>query len=204
MDPGTGIEELIYDGSYNPLTLSYILTNLTTGQEYDFYLATVIFNGESSLSDALTSYACDAPSIPDPPYRVSSTETSITLGWYTPSDYGGCSLVGYKLFRDDGAGGTITNEVDTTDIEGNPNLNQYDIDFTGYSGYSFRFQLMALNSEGSSTSSIASFIVATVPDPPSTSPTQDLSASTSTELALVLAAFTTSMNGGTDIISYQM
>jgi hypothetical protein len=131
MDPGTGVLQLVYDGSFNPLTLTYTLSNLTTGYEYLFYVVAVNFNGDSSSSDALVSYACIAPSIPDPPYWISSTittlVTSITLGWYTPSDYGGCALSGYRLWRDHGAGTSIIYEVDSLIIEGDPNLNEYEV-----------------------------------------------------------------------------
>ena len=52
MDSGDGVYNLVYDGSYNSLTLEYTVTNLTTGNEYNFELSAVNANGESALSSS--------------------------------------------------------------------------------------------------------------------------------------------------------
>jgi hypothetical protein len=76
-------------------------------------VAAVNFNGDSELSDVLVRYSCKLPSQPASPYKVSVTRTQLTLAWRTPSEDGGCPLTGFKLFRDDGANGSITTEVDS-------------------------------------------------------------------------------------------
>lgn len=84
-------------------------------------------------------------------------------------------------------------------------MNSYDVSLTSTdTGNSFRFQLVAINKMGSQTSSTAAFILATVPDKPITSPTLDSSESTATSLKILIDEFTTTMNGGTDIIGYQI
>ena len=68
------------------------------------------------MSDALVKYACLLPSQPQTPYRVSGTRTELTLGWQIPTSDGGCSLIGYNLYKDDGNQGTITEEVSPLEI----------------------------------------------------------------------------------------
>ena len=57
---------------------------------------------------------------------------------------------------------------------------------------------------GSQTSRSAAFIIATVPDTPTSVPTLDSTQSTSTTLYININEFTSSMNGGTDFIGYQI
>ena len=45
------------------------------------------------------------------PFKVSSEANSLVLGWEDPLDNGGCPITGYALFRDDGAGGAVTTEI---------------------------------------------------------------------------------------------
>ncbi len=62
MSNGTGVYTLIYDGSLNPLQRSYLVQGVVTGNQYQFKVSAVNYNGESALSDPLTVYACVAPS----------------------------------------------------------------------------------------------------------------------------------------------
>lgn len=48
---------------------------------YNFKLIALNFNGESPESDEYLFNACNAPSSFDAPYKVSSTSSSITIGW---------------------------------------------------------------------------------------------------------------------------
>ncbi len=93
---------MIYDGVLNPLQRQITAKNLTTGTQYQFKVSAVNFNGESVLSDALATYACVAPIQPKKPFRVDGTTTSILIQWTSPTDDGGCPILGYKLFRDSG------------------------------------------------------------------------------------------------------
>jgi hypothetical protein len=88
----------------------------------------------------LTTYSCVTPSQPKVPYRIDGTATDITLGWSAPSSDGGCYITGYRLFRDDGASGTITTEVDAASINDKPYLTSYTVTLTAAdTGNLFRF-----------------------------------------------------------------
>lgn len=62
-----------------------------------------------------------APDHIDSPYRITSTKSTITVGWDTPEFLGGCPTLGYSLLMDDGSSGFI--EVDATLINNKPYLN---------------------------------------------------------------------------------
>ena len=80
------------------------------------------------------------PSQPMIPVRLSGTATDIELGWSAPTDDGGCPITGYKIFRDDGAGGLISIEVDPSSVENKPYLNSYIVTLgSNYTGDVFRF-----------------------------------------------------------------
>ena len=89
------------------------------------------------------------------------------IGWRATGDDGGCSIIGYKLLRDDGAGGSINIEVDPTNIENKPYLTSYEVEFTAADiGNNYRFEITVINILGEKTSNAAAFILATVPDKP--------------------------------------
>lgn len=98
------------------------------------------FNVESTLSDPLVRYSCVAPSQPQKPIRVGGTKTDITLKWAAPSNNGGCPITGFKLWRDLGAGGSISTEVDPANINDKPYLNEYPVSLTASdTGKVFKF-----------------------------------------------------------------
>ena len=93
--------------------------------------------------------------------RISGTKTSLLLGWSQVDDNGGCPVTGYRLFRDDGNSGSISIEVDPSEVNDKPTLTQHDVTFDAtQTGLFFRFQLAAENAEGSSLSRVGSFIIA--------------------------------------------
>ncbi len=92
MSSGTGVYTMVYNGELNPLQRQITVKNLTTGQQYQFKVSAVNFNGESVLSDALSTFACIAPSQPKKPERKDGTKTSIHLVWTPPADDGGCPV----------------------------------------------------------------------------------------------------------------
>ena len=59
------------------------------------------------------------------PVLVAVDETTFTISWDLPTDDGGCSITGYAIYRDDGAGGSITNSVDASTIANNPYLFEH-------------------------------------------------------------------------------
>lgn len=114
------------------------------------------------------------------PFKISTTTTSITLGWFAPGDDGGCAISGYAVFMDDGAGGSIINEVNAVNdpaIRSIPTLRSATITvFPALtSGNTFRFIVTAFNLEGSTNSLITSILYAGVPSTPASAPTNVVS-----------------------------
>lgn len=86
---------------------------MVTSKEYSFRHKSVNANGDSVYSDVFKAYACVAPSAPGKPTWATSTTTSIGIAWTRTADDGGCPIIEYKLFRDDGAGGAVTTGIQT-------------------------------------------------------------------------------------------
>lgn len=119
---------------------AYNVTGLTSGESYSFKLSAVNANEESALSSEVSFYSCTAPAQPDAPARASGTSTAITLSWSNPLDNGGCFITGYKLFRNDGAGGDITTEIDAGTLNDNPYINEHTVSLTSSeTGKVFKF-----------------------------------------------------------------
>lgn len=78
-------------------------------------MTSINYNGESSFPTVpLIVFACGPPSQPQPPYKISGDQTSITVGWLPPISDGGCPIQGYKLLTDGGSGGLLNVEPDST------------------------------------------------------------------------------------------
>ena len=83
------------------------------GQDYQFTVAALSVNGEGNWHDPpVQFYSCVAPSQMQSPQRVTSTVDSITISWTTPDYNGGCQILSYAVFVDDGASGSFS-EVNT-------------------------------------------------------------------------------------------
>ena len=54
------------------------------------------------MSDELMTYSCVAPSKMLAPLRVTSTMTNFTISWLAPLDNGGCPILGFAVYRNDG------------------------------------------------------------------------------------------------------
>lgn len=128
MDGGNdGNYTMIYDGSNSPGTLEYTATGLNTNSAYNFYLVAVNFNGDSPASSTSLLYSCLPPTGLAPVEYSSSTATTLTVKWNAPAYNNGCPLISYKLYRDDGAAGTITNLVGTYE----PHTDEATVTLTG-------------------------------------------------------------------------
>jgi hypothetical protein len=139
-----------------------VVDDLTTGTFYRFKVSAYNFNGEGEMSDALETYACIAPSKMLSPTRVSSTVSSLTLEWEAPTDDGGCPVLGYAVFRNDGQGGAVDTEINTesdSNIRNLPSLRQATV--TNYPadslGLTFIYQIEVFNAVLSTKSSTTSY-----------------------------------------------
>mmetsp|Transcript_23478 Transcript_23478/g.36172 ORF Transcript_23478/g.36172 Transcript_23478/m.36172 type:complete len:316 (-) Transcript_23478:2014-2961(-) len=95
----------IYTGLNRPEILEYTAGGLTTGLPYLFSVQAINKNGYSSHSTNAIIYPCVAPPTLATPTYVSSDQTAktITVEWTKPTDNGGCSLLGFRLYRTAGS-----------------------------------------------------------------------------------------------------
>ena len=173
-DNGTGGKFLLYDGSNQPNVLTHTFGGLVTGLPYQFAVAALNINGESLQSSSSEIYACNVSSNFSAPVKISTSKTSITIGWEAPQN-NGWPIQSYSIYRDDGEGGSITIEVDSSTVRNQPSLRQYEITGLTPTGATFRFKITATSAAGSAGSSPVSIVLASVPDTPTTGPTSDTS-----------------------------
>ena len=205
-----GLFVLALDGKEFRTIVSYIAENLDTGRFYRFKVSAYNFNGEGLASAEMTTYSCSSPSIMEKPLRVTSSPTSFTIQWQEPADDGGCPITGYAVFRDDGASGPITTEVNSdsdTNVRDKPTLRELII--TNYEsadvGKTFVYQIQAFNVVRSSLSDTSSYIFGSVPPAPTQAVTDDQTV-TSSELIRVTYPELTDLAdiGGSTILSYNL
>ena len=172
---GGGSYILAYDGSSNPIRLTYTAMLLTPEKSYGFKVLAINFKGNGPLGSEAIFESWEAPKSLQAPTIGQVTETQISITWSVPVSNGGCSTTGFKLWMDDGTGRSLF-ETAASDIEGKPYLRSYTIVFTDptATGKSFRIRLEAFNSVGSVLSPIVSVVLAQVPATPTTGPTLDL------------------------------
>lgn len=104
---------MIYDGSSKSSIWSYLSRNLITGQSYVYKVIAVTLNGLTEESSEFTLNSCNDPSSLNPPRLIESTNTSHSLEWDPPLLSGGCPIVEYALFRNDGVSSNLPVEIDS-------------------------------------------------------------------------------------------
>lgn len=128
----------------------------------------------------------------------------MTLAWTEPSDNGGCPLLGFSLFRDNGSTGTPTIEVNSVHdplIRNIPTLSSVVVQLDPADlGKKFAFILKAHNREGLVSSAPVSYLFSQIPDTPTAGP-EVLSFSSSQLRARYLFA---ESSGGSPILSYNL
>lgn len=161
---------MIWDGSKYPEITSFILTDIITGEWYNFRYKVFNKNGESPYSDILMTWACELPTAPSQPQWVTSTETEIYITWEAPNDDGGCPVLEYKVFMDDGNDGDVNNIVNYDELQGIYYARSLTVtDFpTDSIGKRFRFIVKVYtdytDSNGIESLSSDSIILADLPD----------------------------------------
>jgi titin len=217
---GTGTATCVYDGAGHRERLFYNATGLTTGGRYSFTVVSVNPNGVSGPSPELLAVVCLPPSHFPRPVRLDSTRTSVTLGWAAPSDDGGCPLLRYRLFVDDGAGGSLQ-EADAPAFEGRPYLTEHEVtnqatsdpDTQGaalVTGLPYRFKLAAWNEVGSvDSANYAEIVAASVPLAPASPPGQDFALTDAGVIRVQYASLDggagpATPDGGSPILGYDL
>jgi hypothetical protein len=122
----------------------------------------------------------------------------LVLAWDLPlTGNGGIPILGYKLYRDDGRGAPVDQEV----WDGSDQPNVKSVTVTGLtSGLSYRFQVSAFNGIGESSKSVALVQPAgVVPDPPVLELNPDVAES---KTAIALKWSPPANTGGTAVTSY--
>ena len=200
---GGGSYTLAYDGSSNPIRLTYTAMLLTPGKSYGFKVLAINFNGNGPLGSEAIFESWEAPKGLQVPTIGQVTETQISITWSVPVSNGGCSTTAFKLWMDDATGGSLV-ETAASDIKGKPYLRSYNIVFTDptATGKSFRIRLEAFNSVGSVLSPIVSVVLAQVPATPTTGPTLDLTNTNAYQIGVNWS--TVSDIGGSSITSYEL
>jgi titin len=152
--PITGYK--IYNGDIEIDTTSsnisnYKAINLTNGTTYNFSVSSVNASGKS----ARTSLVSTIPTtIPGQPRSLTTTRGNgrLNLSWVAPSNDGGSTITGYKIFRD----GV---EIGTSNTTSYSDLNLIN-------GRNYNFTIVAVNNNGSGTQSSISDTPATFPGAP--------------------------------------
>jgi large repetitive protein len=179
---------------------------LSTGGVYRFKLALHNFNGAGLPSEISTFRVCAPPSGLAKPFKVGSATApalSITVGWREPASSGGCPILGYAVFVDDGAAGPFV-EANTADdhlVRGQPTLRQLMITRVSAPGATYRVQVTAFTEAGEVTSPALGVVLAS---PPLKPPTPVLLESTSGRTALDISGFPSSSDGGCPITSFDI
>lgn len=133
----------------------------------------------------MTILSCIDPSNINEAVLEAVDETSFTISWTPPQDNGGCPVTGYKIFRDDGAGGDINNEIDASTVNNKPALYQHSTTLGGsFTGKTIRVKVEALTSKGSVLTPALSFVLADVPGAPTPAPLIVTSESTTEKIEL--------------------
>ena len=111
MDDGQRTDLLpIYIGLNKPDVLSFAAGGLTTGLPYRFSVQAVNENGYSEESEIVVYYSCQVPiGLATPTYSSSDQTTKeVNINWATPDNNGGCPIIGYELYRNNGENDDLT------------------------------------------------------------------------------------------------
>ena len=110
MDDGYGgqFTEILFTAGTSPLISEYLVTDLTLSLTYRFYVVAYNYNPEpGTASDIASLQVCQKPSDWAAPTKLTTSQTSIAINWNEPHHNGGCSILGYAVFVDDGVSGSF-------------------------------------------------------------------------------------------------
>lgn len=132
------------------------------------------------------------------------------IAWNNNFDSGGCPLIGFAVFRDNGDNTEAIVEVNSSNdptIRSSPTASTFTATYfpSNSVGNQFKFRILALNSAGSTYSKTSSFILAGLPPMPASSPTQNVATTTSSQIGLSWTELSTqTQTGGSTILDYEV
>lgn len=143
---------------------------MVTGAYYSFYVKSVNFNGVSSESQSAVFSVCLAPQQIDSPDYVSSTPNSITLSWKPPAFVGGCPILTYVMYMNDGQPQSNFTEVDSSLLLNKPYITNHTFSNLVYLGNTYSFKVKVVTEVGSTTSLVTKVLLSAVPNKPTDVP----------------------------------
>lgn len=182
MNVTTGGESVVYNGSSIPTITSFTSKGLVAGHTYQYRSRALNRVGLGSFSGySAKILAADIPGKPGMPRYMSSSATTITIGWNDIEDNGGSLIIAYKVYADTGdlAVNTFNYIGQTPDLQftlDNTVLTQF------VTGSKYRFRITAVNvlGEGEASNEVR-VALAALPAKPA-APTIDRSRCTLTSL----------------------
>ena len=147
-------------------------------------------------------YACTPPSYLNPPSLVAVSSTEITLQWQYPLNMGYCTLSGFGLHMNDGAGGDVYSEIDASSIRDKPSYTRRTTSAPTVVGATYMFKVEAYNQNGQTFSEAAGFVLAGLPATPPNAPTSNAAKTSATMLSIVADPVVD--DGGSPILSYSV
>lgn len=122
---GAGTFQVAYNGTDYPNVRKFTVADgAVSGREYIFKVQALNFNGPGSASAEVKYYICVSPSVLSPPILEAVTKTTMTLKWAPPATDGGCEILSYSIFMDDGAAGSFS-EQDAASVNNKPTLRVF-------------------------------------------------------------------------------
>jgi hypothetical protein len=162
--PGLGDPDNPIDPGLNPTQLFFDKTGVTTGNVYGFQLRAYNARGYSVSAWSYIKAAAEPAQMIGPAQNIiGGTSTSIALTWSVPNRNGG-TMVGYKVFRDGGAGTDMLAAADPTcGMEQSP-APQACVISGLTSGDMYQIRMLAINEVGDGDlSDVIAYKAATVP-----------------------------------------
>ena len=121
-----------------------------------------------------------------------------------PDSDGGCSITGFAIYRDDGAGGFIITPVDPATVANNPYLFEHTTTLSAAdTGKTFRVRIEAVNKYGSLLSPALQFVLADIPGKPTPAPSVDITNTTTSQIKVNFANSNPD-NGGSPLIAIEL
>lgn len=203
-----GKQHVAYENRNLNSVRQYTATNLTAGDEYVFTLQAYQTNGFTEDLDSITLKVCAQPSYLYPPELINVDTTQMELQWEPPLSCGGCSIVQYTLYKNDGSDDGELLSIDTSDFTSDATKTSHTVSGsthfpTGSIGKVFTFKLEVTTEGGTTQSAEVGFTLASIPTLVSDSaPTSDTSVTS--HLTVKVDAKAVDYNGGSDILSYSM